>query len=437
MRRNKAVRFICRAVCLAAAVLSLVCTVPACSGYAEGNTSSSTEIKRIEIQARRIKNTPVKFAFKEKYGRQLSIISICIFAFLVVIQLIIRKFESHREHRWLTQRANNLSNELMIEKTASGILREHIMFLTSNTARDADEPSIFELKDMIDILTKPYASVFRNKHIGFKYSFADLEHNRLIGIRQELERALQCILSDAMHSACNAEADDKLDMSVRLDITEKPVNNSNTFVKFEFSRNFGLYEKNVGDIVQKYMKLLNGTIETKSKDDAVITSITVPFEIAPDTATAAFVHEPEKGYDFSGKTALIAENNELNLAIMSELLKDVGFKTICVRNGQQAVYTFNKAMNNDIDIIIMDADMPIMDAYTAAHTIRKSMHANHDTVPIIITLSNTHISRQFDEDRRIKSGITAGVSSSMNTDELYFAIDNCFSEKTETENPQA
>lgn len=366
-------------------------------------------------------------SFRKKYGKKLSLISIGILLVLVLFQLIIRKFESHRQARWMLYRTENLSAELQIEKSNTKILSEHIEYLTSNKELAGEEPTIFELKKTIGKFTKPYTAVFRSRKIKFTQKFSDTRHNRLIGIKNELINALSCILNDTLSSAAANSDTDDLEMSVSFEISEKPVNNTNTFYKFEVIRSFGLYDRSVTDIVQKYVKVLNGTIDVRHEDEKIISSITVPFIIAPDTATTAFSSEDEKVYDFSGLTALIADNNELNLAIMSELLKEVGFKTKCVRNGQQAVYAFNRAENNEIDIIIMDCDMPIMDAYTAAHTIRKSMHANHGTVPIIVMLSPSRLTHQIqvDDEKLHKSGINAGISNSMNTDEMYYIIEEC------------
>lgn len=365
-------------------------------------------------------------SFREKYGKKLSLISIGILLILVLFQLVIRKIESHRQTRWMSKRAENLSAELQIEKSNTKILSEHIEYLTSKKELTGEEPTIFELKKTIYKLIKPYAAVFESRKIKFTQKFSGTRHDRLIGIKNELINALSCILNDTLSSAANSDADDA-EMAVSFEISEKPVNNTNTFYKFEVIRSFGLYDRSVTDIVQKYVKVLNGTIDVRHEDEKIISSITVPFIIAPDTATTAFSSEDEKVYDFSGRTALVADSNELNLAILSELLREAGFKTICVRNGQQAVYAFNRAENNEIDIIVMDCDMPIMDAYTAAHTIRKSMHANHETVPIIVMLSPSRLTHQIqvDDEKLQKSGINAGISNAMNTDEMYYTIEEC------------
>jgi len=75
---------------------------------------------------------------------------------------------------------------------------------------------------------------------------------------------------------------------------------------------------------------------------------------------------------------LLAEDNALNQEIAMENLKKVNAQVILANNGQEAV---EKLLENEVDIILMDLQMPLMSGYEAARKIRDS--GLHQNLPII------------------------------------------------------
>lgn len=78
----------------------------------------------------------------------------------------------------------------------------------------------------------------------------------------------------------------------------------------------------------------------------------------------------EKSYDFRGKRFLLAEDNALNREIAIELLSASGAVIDSACDGKQCVEMFEKAPLNYYDLILMDIQMPRMNGYMAAQTIR-------------------------------------------------------------------
>lgn len=111
--------------------------------------------------------------------------------------------------------------------------------------------------------------------------------------------------------------------------------------------------------------------------------------------------------DFTGKHALVAEDNELNMEIIAYVLDDMGFTVDKAINGQEAVDTFRQSPVGRYDIILMDVMMPVMDGLTAAHRIRGLDRTDAADVPIVATSANA-----FAEDvkRSLASGMNAHVS---------------------------
>ena len=74
--------------------------------------------------------------------------------------------------------------------------------------------------------------------------------------------------------------------------------------------------------------------------------------------------------------ALFVEDDEINTIVISETLKQIGFKIDHANNGKEAV---DKTKVNEYDIIFMDIQMPVMDGYEATRLIRLA----NNTTPII------------------------------------------------------
>lgn len=67
---------------------------------------------------------------------------------------------------------------------------------------------------------------------------------------------------------------------------------------------------------------------------------------------------------------LLVEDNELNQLVASELLRSFGVKVEIANNGQEALDFIEK--DKDIDLILLDIQMPVMDGITTAKKLREN-----------------------------------------------------------------
>ena len=139
----------------------------------------------------------------------------------------------------------------------------------------------------------------------------------------------------------------------------------------------------------------------------------IPLTIA-DAADKSSCANAEQ-VDFTGKHALVAEDNELNMEIIAYVLNDMGFTVDKTTNGQEAVDAFAQSPVGRYDIVLMDVMMPVMDGLTAAHRIRGLGRADAADVPIVATSANA-----FAEDvkRSLASGMNAHVSKPIDPEKL-------------------
>ena len=105
-----------------------------------------------------------------------------------------------------------------------------------------------------------------------------------------------------------------------------------------------------------------------------------------------------------GMHILVAEDNEINGEILTELLDMAGaFCEIC-ENGKLVVEAFEKSHPGQYDLVLMDVQMPVMNGYEATKTIRDLGHPLALTIPIIAMTANA-----FAED--IREALEAGMNA--------------------------
>ena len=116
---------------------------------------------------------------------------------------------------------------------------------------------------------------------------------------------------------------------------------------------------------------------------------------------------------------LIAEDNELNAEIITAILQKENCSVVLAQNGQIAVNRFNQSAFFTFDIILMDAQMPLMDGYTAAQIIRRLPRPDAAVIPIYATTANT---APEDRERAQQAGMTGFIAKPLDFKQLLKII---------------
>ncbi|RKE00201.1 response regulator [Marinifilum flexuosum] len=82
-------------------------------------------------------------------------------------------------------------------------------------------------------------------------------------------------------------------------------------------------------------------------------------------------------YNWEGKVLLVAEDEDFNYIFLEEVLTDTNARLIRARDGEEAIRIFES--NPEIDLVLMDMQMPIMNGYDATRNIKKL----NQQIPII------------------------------------------------------
>ncbi len=121
----------------------------------------------------------------------------------------------------------------------------------------------------------------------------------------------------------------------------------------------------------------------------------------------------------AGVRVLLAEDNDLNAEIATEIFKEEGMEVEWARDGQEALEMFEAAAPDHFDIVLMDVRMPRMNGYEATRAIRASGHADAASVPILAMSANAF---SDDVEASLRSGMNGHLSKPINVAQVMAAI---------------
>ena len=124
---------------------------------------------------------------------------------------------------------------------------------------------------------------------------------------------------------------------------------------------------------------------------------------------------------------LLAEDNELNQEIASEILTDAGFTVDVVGNGKEAVEMISVSEPGYYQLVLMDVQMPVMNGHEAARLIRDLKNRELASVPILAMTANA-----FEEDRRaaLACGMNGHIAKPIDVEKLLATLSKVLREQT-------
>jgi two-component system cell cycle response regulator DivK len=118
-----------------------------------------------------------------------------------------------------------------------------------------------------------------------------------------------------------------------------------------------------------------------------------------------------------GYNILYVEDNPDNMLLVQRALEARGYKLFQAKNGVQGVAL---AESEDVDLILLDINLPDIDGYEVARRIRSS--AKHQLVytPIIAITANA---LKGDADKALAAGCDVYMSKPINIRELWARVE--------------
>ncbi|CAD5282849.1 Signal transduction histidine kinase [Alteromonas sp. 38] len=130
-----------------------------------------------------------------------------------------------------------------------------------------------------------------------------------------------------------------------------------------------------------------------------------------------YIHNQEAAQlitQFKKTRVLLAEDNDINVEVITAMLNATNLQILRVANGNDAIH---KLSQQSFDVILMDIQMPEMDGYEATRVIRHQMNG---TLPIIALTANA---MQQDIDACLHAGMDDHVSKPIRKEKLLEVLD--------------
>lgn len=302
--------------------------------------------------------------------------------------------------------------------------------------------SIHELVEQLNAIIEPQALgagvqfIVRKGPIFNNYFFGDtLRINQII--INILDNAIKFTQRGGKVELSVGEISSKISGKVRYSFTvsDTGIGISDEFLEnifLPFTRSYAVAKiEGTGlglSITKGLVDLMGGKITVDSKKNTgTVFKVELEFDIAPNDKN----RERKQSKTISkqllkGKTFLIAEDNEINVEIICELLRLNACKTVVARDGQKAVQMFSSSQEGTYDAILMDVQMPNMNGYEATRVIRKLDRSDSKKIPIIAMTANA-----FAEDVQMSldAGMDAHVAKPLDMRVLESTLDRVLNSK--------
>ena len=118
-----------------------------------------------------------------------------------------------------------------------------------------------------------------------------------------------------------------------------------------------------------------------------------------------------------GKNILYIEDNPDNMMLVRRVLEAAGYHLFEAKNGLDGLLV---AQRNDVDLILLDINLPDIDGYEVARRLRGSNKSQLAYVPIIAITANA---LKGDADRALSAGCDVYMSKPINIRELRARVE--------------
>lgn len=307
--------------------------------------------------------------------------------------------------------------------------------IESGSVRFHDEA--YDISEALREGIEPYRKTAKKKGQSFTVDYGEIHSPYIVGDRSKLDQVLGSLIDNAIKftpSEGNIHVDihelqswNDTIMNLHVTVT----NDGQQIGEEQISKIFEPFYR--GDaaksqqtegiglglaIAQNIVQARGGRIFAQNIENGGVSfTFDIPIRINPDIQIQQEKEDVfgENALDTLGVHVLLAEDNEINILVMKNILHAWGIIVEVARNGQEAYEIFNRSIDGMFAFILMDVRMPVMDGYEATRAIRESDHPQAQEIPIIALTANA-----FTEDisKSLSAGMDYHLSKPVDVNEL-------------------
>jgi signal transduction histidine kinase/CheY-like chemotaxis protein/HPt (histidine-containing phosphotransfer) domain-containing protein len=300
----------------------------------------------------------------------------------------------------------------------------------------------FDIQSIVDPLYTSYLLRTDEKGIALSIEYPENMPKWVFGDPTRLGQILNNLISNAIKFTDKGKVSLKITFEKKGKLNEFCFNVTDTGIGidqeklktiFEFfsqedntiTRRFG--GAGLGLAISKSIaELLGGEIKVESQKNV---GSTFKFCLSMPEANEQSKNETRVHSDLSGQNVLIVEDNELNRFLAVTILKKWNAIIHIAENGEEAVAAVK---DKNIDIVLMDIQMPVMDGVAASLAIRNELKSN---VPIIALTANA---LESEKEKCWQAGMNEYITKPYNPEflleKIIFLIEN--NSKSEDQNSE-
>lgn len=277
----------------------------------------------------------------------------------------------------------------------------------------------FSIQELLDDIHNSFIPIAAKKGLTFTYLCQlEIDH-KYMGDPLRIKQIIHNLLSNAIKFTDKGEITLKAEQrnknsdieQIRFIVKDTgygiPESSQNQIFE-EFSRIKNAGKENIEgvglglSIVKKLVELLNGEISLKSKkDEGTEFTIVLPLERQK--------HKEKKADGkIDDKRILVVDDDDTQLLLISEILKNTGAKTYTATRVQTALELIE---TEEFDIIFTDIQMPDINGFDFVKQIRNSSVKNARKIPIIALSARADLTEEDMKKRGFTSFLTKPYSA--------------------------
>lgn len=130
----------------------------------------------------------------------------------------------------------------------------------------------------------------------------------------------------------------------------------------------------------------------------------------------------EDGVNEEHLRVLLCEDNEVNMKVVTTILKRFHLRVDFAENGQEAL---NKFIHVKYDFILMDCMMPVMDGYEATKRMREIENEKEDRIPTLIFALTANVGAE-DREKCLESGMNDFIAKPIKRESIENILNKWF-----------